>query len=90
MKPIEDTGEEEKKAKQSKEVAPPVPVPVAPVERAITITASTFMRSEQLGHLRQGFAVHLQEKGIGGFKTRKEWNEIFQTYRNTPKAPFKR
>lgn len=58
------------------------------LDKAGAITVTQFLRSENLGYLKQGFAFYIKEKGVGGRKTRQEWMKLFQIYRSSPISAF--
>ena len=57
------------------------------LDLAGAVTITQFIRSENLGLLKQGFAIYCQNKGVGGRKTRIEWMALFRAYKATPIAP---
>lgn len=59
------------------------------LDLAGAITVAQFLRSENLGYMKQGFAIYIRDKGIGGRKPRKEWMDMFVQYKQAPAAAFK-
>ena len=49
------------------------------------ISVLQFVRTENLGILKEGFQKHVSSNGLGGKRPRYEWKRLFEEYRNEPR-----
>ena len=78
--------DEGKKTEPKPKAAPkkkkePVTTPVVVVKPGAGLTLAQFLRSEDLGFSKDGFANYIREEGHGGRKLRIEWAELFAQYK---------
>jgi hypothetical protein len=85
----EEKGKKEVKV-EKKPSKPEPPKSEPPVVMPHGITLAQFIRSEDLGFSKEGFAHYIREKGIGGRKSRVEWMALYRGFKATPVSSLKR